>query len=143
MLEHGPFAVMAGAPWNVLDSRGCRIARCGGDSPAEWEKDGPPIAAAVVEALNQSATLTARVKRLEEIVARLPHTADGVPVIFDGMTLFCPKGHEHKMTHARNRLYCCTGECWSDGCQGDSGSGTGYPFEKCFAARASLAGEGE
>lgn len=22
-LEHGPFAVMAGAPWNVLDSRGC------------------------------------------------------------------------------------------------------------------------
>ena len=43
-IEHGPFAVMAGAPWNVLDSRGARIALCGGDSNADWEKYGPPIA---------------------------------------------------------------------------------------------------
>lgn len=48
----GPFAVMAGAPWNVLDSRGVRIACCGGDSNADWERFGPPIAAAIVAALN-------------------------------------------------------------------------------------------
>ena len=51
-IEHGPFAVMAGAPWNVLDSRGVRIAICGGDSPADWAQHGPPVAAAIVEALN-------------------------------------------------------------------------------------------
>lgn len=58
-IEHGPFAVMAGAPWNVLDSRGCRIACCGGDSNADWERFGPAIAAAIVESLNQS-QLTSR-----------------------------------------------------------------------------------
>jgi hypothetical protein len=53
MIEHGPFAVMAGAPWNVLDSRGARIACCGGDSNADWERCGPPIAAEIVKALNE------------------------------------------------------------------------------------------
>jgi hypothetical protein len=52
LMEHGPFALMAGCPWNVLDSRGVRIAICGGDSNADWERFGPPIAAAIVEALN-------------------------------------------------------------------------------------------
>jgi hypothetical protein len=56
-IEHGPFAVMDGANWNVLDSRGCRIACCGGDSNADWERHGPPIAAAIVKALNQHAAL--------------------------------------------------------------------------------------
>lgn len=51
-LTNGPFGVMSGAPWNVLDSRGCRIARCGSDSAEQYEKDGPPIAAAIVNALN-------------------------------------------------------------------------------------------
>lgn len=68
------------------------------------------------------------------IVARLPRTADGVPVVCDGMVVFCPKGHEHKLTTSVHRVYCCKGECWSDGCQGDSGSGTGYPFNQCRAA---------
>jgi hypothetical protein len=45
---------MAGAPWNILDSRGCRIALCGGDSSAEWERFGPAIAAVIVAALNRS-----------------------------------------------------------------------------------------
>lgn len=51
-IKHGPFAVMSGASWNVLDSRGVRIAICGGDSNSDWEKCGPPIAAAIVKALN-------------------------------------------------------------------------------------------
>ena len=51
-LPHAPFAVMAGAPWNVLDSRGVRVAICGGDSNRDWETHGPAIAAAIVEALN-------------------------------------------------------------------------------------------
>lgn len=51
-LPDGPFAVMSGAPWNVLDSRGVRIACCGGDSNADWERFGPSIAAAIVAALN-------------------------------------------------------------------------------------------
>ncbi len=52
LIEHGPFAVMAGAPWNVLDSRGARIALCGGDCNADYERFGPAIAAAIVKALN-------------------------------------------------------------------------------------------
>lgn len=48
----GPFSVMAGAPWNVLDSSGCRIACCGGDSNKDWERHGPAIAAKIVEVLN-------------------------------------------------------------------------------------------
>lgn len=54
MIEHGPFAVMHGAPWNVLDSRGARIAICGGDSNADWEKHGPAIAAEIVTLLNEA-----------------------------------------------------------------------------------------
>ena len=54
-IPHGPFSVMDGAPWNVLDSRGVRIALCGGDSPVDWERHGPPIAAVVVAALNAAA----------------------------------------------------------------------------------------
>lgn len=63
--------------------------------------------------------------------ARLPHTADHVPVICDGMSVFCPKGHENKLTHSTHHVYCTKDECWSDGCQGDSGSGTSYEFDEC------------
>lgn len=73
----------------------------------------------------------AQLHKAESDIARLPRTADGFPVICDGMTIFCPNGHEHKLTIPTGRLYCCKGECWSDGCQGDSGSGTGYSFDKC------------
>lgn len=47
-----PVAVMQGCPWNVLDRSGMRIACCGGDSPNDWQRTGPPIAAAIVAALN-------------------------------------------------------------------------------------------
>lgn len=70
-IEHGPFAVMAGAPWNVLDSRGVRIALCGGDSHADWERFGQPIAEAVVAALNGGGIAQEANERLvKELVKR-------------------------------------------------------------------------
>jgi hypothetical protein len=54
-----------------------------------------------------------------------------VPVI--GMRVRCPKGHDHVYHPADSlsgSIYCTTGECWSDGCQGDSGSGTRYGLEQ-------------
>mgnify|MGYP006921375653 CR=1 FL=1 len=70
---------------------------------------------------------------LRELVERLPKTKDGVPVIADDMTLYCPRGHEHKLTPADTRVYCLQGECWHKGCQGDSGSGTFWQYEQCTA----------
>lgn len=68
------------------------------------------------------------------IIARLPHTADGVPVICDGMTVYCPRGHSTTLSYPMSRVYCCEGDCWGDGCQSDSGSGTYYQFEQCRSA---------
>ena len=75
----------------------------------------------------------AEIERLKAIVAKLPHTADGVAVL-PGVTILCPKGHPHEIRPSGNfggRIYCCEGECWSDGCQGDSGSGTHYDAAQC------------
>lgn len=69
---------------------------------------------------------------LKAIVTSLPHTADRVPVVA-GIVVVCPKGHQHtiKPYEQTNRIYCCKGECWSSGCQSDSGSGTHYGIEQC------------
>lgn len=75
--------------------------------------------------------LEKRQVKLEEIVARLPKSADGVPVICDGMVLYCPRGHATQLTYAAHNVYCCQGECFDTGCQGDSGRGTYYPFSVC------------
>jgi hypothetical protein len=77
-------------------------------------------------------------QRLRDIVSRLPHTKDGVPVIGDGMILYCPRGHEKHIHRYAANLYCCQGECWDGGCQGDNGSGTAYSFSECVADLASL-----
>lgn len=74
--------------------------------------------------------LVARVRELEAILAKLPHTADGVPVV-GGETVYCPKGHPVKLFRPEHRIYCVDDECWSDGCQGDSGSGTYHPIFQC------------
>jgi hypothetical protein len=100
-------------------------------APFEPEKSSDN---AVILAVNYLADCAAN-DTLRAIVARLPHTADGIPVICDGMTVYCPKGHAHQLPHASGRLYCCIGDCWSDGCQGDSGSGTYYPFAACRATK--------
>jgi hypothetical protein len=50
-----------------------------------------------------------------------------------GVTVRCPKGHEHTYRpsdHLGGGIYCVKGECWSEGCQGDSGSGTHYKVEE-------------
>lgn len=72
---------------------------------------------------------------LRAIVERLPHTADGVPVICDGMTVYCPRGHATTLQYATHHVYCCDGECWNSGCQGDSGGGTSYLFCECRARK--------
>ena len=48
-----------------------------------------------------------------------------------GMEVFCPKGHRHvyrPSDRLSGRIYCTQGDCWDDGCQGDSGSGSYYDF---------------
>lgn len=82
---------------------------------------------------DQMSTALHFAETMANVVARLDHTFDGVPIICDGMVIYCPKGHGQRLTYNTGRLYCCRGECWSDGCQGDSGSGTVYPFNKCYA----------
>lgn len=74
---------------------------------------------------------------LREIVAKLPHTRDGA-VVVPGVTLYCPNGHAIVIaphTQMSRRVYCCKGDCWSDGCQSDSGSGTHYAAAQCSATK--------
>lgn len=57
--------------------------------------------------------------------AQLP----GKPSVAIGVVVSCPKGHEYTYRPSdqlSGLIYCTSGECWSDGCQGDSGSGTYY-----------------
>lgn len=78
----------------------------------------------------------AELESLRAIVEKLPRTADGV-VVVPGVTFSCPKGHRHTIKGAdrfSGRIYCCEGECWDSGCQGDSGSGTHYMSEQCRSA---------
>lgn len=88
MIEHAPFAVMSGAPWNVLDSRGARIALCGGDSNADCERYGPAIAAAIVKALNEYAALEEVMHWTQATLAaaRPKATTGGSQSTVDGMT---------------------------------------------------------
>ena len=77
-------------------------------------------------------TTAVEVQRLQEIVDRLPRSANGVPITA-GAIVECPKGHRYtfqkydKMTS----VYCVQGECWDDGCQSDDGSGTTYAISLC------------
>lgn len=68
-------------------------------------------------------------RRLRRIVAALPHTLDGVPAT-PGAIVMCPKGHRHELS-TLGKVYCVQGDCYDDGCQGDSGSGTRYRIEQC------------
>lgn len=90
------------------------------------------------ELVQRIASLSAQLAALTAELDRLPLTADGVRVICDGMEIACPKGHVHKLTHATSKLYCTKGDCWSDGCQGDSGSGTYYGLEECTGRGAQV-----
>lgn len=79
----------------------------------------------------EKALATARAEEAEA----WPKTADGVPLKV-GLVVECPNGHDYTYSlHDRmsGRLYCCRGKCWSDGCQGDFGSGTHYEITDCRA----------
>ena len=89
-----------------------------------------------MEILPTQKELLDEVIHLRAIVAKLDRTADGEYVV-PGMTIYCPYGHEAYNHH--NRAYCCTGCCWDDGCQSDSGSGTHYRYHECYStAEAAL-----
>lgn len=76
------------------------------------------------------AKLAADNDHLRRSLAAFPHTKDGVYVT-SKTELYCPRGHEcHNLA---TRAYCTAGECWDDGYQSDSGSGTTYKFEECTA----------
>lgn len=98
-MSDGPFAVMSGAPWNVLDSRGVRIACCGGDSNADWERFGPGIAAAIVKALNEHEECNRhhqpRITELERLNLEAQHRiADLCVVIGDIEQCRCCEGDD-------------------------------------------------
>jgi hypothetical protein len=68
-----------------------------------------------------------------ELFKRLPITKDGYPVV-PGTVLLCPKGHQHEVKMSCSfggRIYCLKGDCYYEGCQGDSGSGTHYEANEC------------
>lgn len=97
MIEKGPFAVMAGCQWNVLDSTGARIAICGGDSNSDWERLGPPIAAAIVKSLNESAECRDhhlwRIAELERLNLEAQHRiADLIVAVGDIEQCRCVEG---------------------------------------------------
>ena len=55
--------------------------------------------------------------------------ATGKIVVAIGNAVKCPHGHIHiyqPFDRLNGSIYCTEGECWSDGCQSDSGSGTSY-----------------
>jgi hypothetical protein len=100
---------------------------------AEGERDALREMMAVAERLNR--TLEAELVTLRAIVEKSPKTADGV-VVTDDLVIFCPRGHANSDHHFHHQPYCRTGECWDDGCQSDSGSGTHYKYEKCYSTLA-------
>lgn len=57
-----------------------------------------------------------------------------------GAVVRCPNGHEQTYMpcdRLSGSVYCTCGKCWSDGCQGDSGSGTHYDISKLTLVRKS------
>lgn len=75
----------------------------------------------------------------------LAKTADG-EYVRPGLKVRCPNGHSYTYRLSdpmSGRIYCVEGECWSDGCQGDSGSGTHWAANKCTTLAAAVEAAGK
>lgn len=71
--------------------------------------------------------------KVRKVLGTLPVTKDNV-VVGEGAVVVGPCGHEIKV-NVRPHVWCGEGNCWSDGCQNDSGSGESYQISECFSTR--------